>query len=68
VIEVYDIAGSGQGTLAFTLSLNDLRSGQMGTGLGNELALLDSGDAQISAVDLMGMYTFFFDPAICGAP
>ena len=54
-LEVWDIGADGQGRLAFTMSLDVLTVGEMGTGLGNHLYLLDNGEAELTAFDLMGL-------------
>jgi hypothetical protein len=64
-LDVYDIGANGQGRLAFSVALDDLRGGQMGIGLGNRL-LLDGEQAELFALDLLSAYRFRFDPGVCG--
>jgi hypothetical protein len=64
-IDGYDIGTDGQGTLAFTLTLDGLVTGEIGTGLGNRLYLLEGREAEIAALDLLSLYTFNFNPAVC---
>jgi hypothetical protein len=64
-IEVWDIGADGQGTLAFSLPIDQLLDGEMGLGLGNQLSLLDGGQAELLSLESAGAYAFNFDPLVC---
>ena len=59
------MGSGGQGRFAFTVTLPALLNGERGIGLGNFLYLLDAGQAEVSALDLLGLYTYRFDPRVC---
>ena len=63
--DMYDIGADGQGTLAFSMALDDLLNGQSSAGLGSHLMLVDGGQAELFSLDLLHPYSFSFDPAVC---
>jgi hypothetical protein len=64
-LEVWDIDANGEGTLAFTLPIDQLLGGEIGLGLGNQLSILDGGQAELLSLDSPGAYAFSFDPLVC---